>query len=179
MQVCPNFPLAEELIRSFSSDLGDDLPAYVNHVCRVLNYYLALTKPATTVPEVVLIASAFHDLGIWTDHTFDYLGPSVLLAKHYLSSQNLAYLEREVEAVITEHHKILPYTEQPASQVEAFRKADLIDVSLGLVRFGLPSSFVRAVKSAFPNEGFHWRLVTLTAKQFLRTPLRPLPMIHW
>jgi predicted metal-dependent HD superfamily phosphohydrolase len=179
MQLCSKFPRTEELIESFASDLGADLPAYRNHVCRVLNYFSALTEQQGPIPESVLIAAAFHDIGIWTDKTFDYLEPSVRRAKAYLSSRGITHEGAEVEAIITEHHKIRAYRDHHEANVEAFRKADLVDVSLGRVRFGLPPSFVRSVKVAFPNEGFHWRLVALTAGQLRRTPLRPLPMFHW
>ncbi len=179
MQVCPRFPRTEALIQSFASDLGADFLAYQNHVCRVLNYFLALTAPQSTVPESVLIAAAFHDIGIWTAKTFDYLEPSVHQAMAYLSSQGLTHMQAEVEAIITEHHKIRAYQAHHKANVEAFRKADLVDISLGMVRYNLPPSFVRSVKVTFPNEGFHWRLVTLTARQLRRSPWRPLPMFHW
>ncbi len=177
-QLHPRFPLAEELIDSFSSALAGDLAAYRNHVCRVLNFYVALTEQPPP-PPAVLIASAFHDLGIWTDRTFDYLRPSIELARSYLASRGLGDLEAEVRTIISEHHKLLPYTGPFSPSVEAFRKADLVDVSLGMIRFGVPASFVRSVRAAFPNAGFHRRLVGLTARQFVRTPLRPLPMVHW
>ena len=179
MQVCPHFPRTEALIESYAAELGSDLPGYRNHVCRVLNYFMALTDAQTPVPESVAIAAAFHDIGIWTDHSFDYLEPSIRRARAYLVAQNSESMEAEVVALIREHHKLLPYSAHHAASVEAFRKADLVDVSLGMVRFDLPSSFVRLVKARFPNEGFHRRLVNLTARQFLLSPLRPLPMVHW
>ena len=89
------------------------------------------------------------------------------------------HLASEVRLLIVEHHKLLPYKGPYASSVESYRSADLVDVSLGMVRFGMTRSYVKSVKKAFPNRGFHWRLVTLTVRQFLRSPFRPLPMIHW
>jgi hypothetical protein len=52
-------------------------------------------------------------------------------------------------------------------------------VSLGAIRFGVPRAFVRDVKAAFPDRGFHGTLVALAARQLVKTPLRPLPMIRW
>lgn len=179
MPICLTFPRTEQIIQSFASDLGADLPAYRNHVCRALNYFAALTEPQGPLPEAVLIAAAFHDIGIWTDQTFDYLQPSVRRAKAYLAEHSLTHLEAEVEAVIMEHHQIRRYRARYAANVEAYRQADLVDVSLGLIRFGLPASFIRAVQAAFPNAGFHKRLLALTARQLCRTPLRPLPMMRW
>jgi len=53
------------------------------------------------------------------------------------------------------HHKLTRCVEGPDSLPEAFRRADLVDLSLGTIRFGLPRSFVRGVRDAFPNAGFH------------------------
>ena len=178
MQLCQRFTLIEELIGASASELGGDLVAYRNHVCRVLNFYLALVgqpSPSTAI----LVAAAFHDLGIWTDRTFDYLSPSVNLATSYLSAHDLGALEVEVRAIITEHHKLLPYKGEFSPSVEAFRQADLIDLSLGIIHFRLPTSFVQLVRMAFPNAGFHRRLTVLAAGQFMRTPFNPLPMVHW
>jgi len=174
----PTFPLVDEILQSFAAALGGDLPGYRNHVYRVLNYFIAVTGKEA-VPQAVLIAAAFHDLGIWTDHTFDYLEPSIRQARRYLATHDLESLEAEVHALILEHHKLRAYRERFALTVEACRKADLIDLSLGLVRFGVPASRIRSVKAALPDHGFHQRLVALTARQFLRNPLRPLPMLRW
>lgn len=179
MQVIHNFPLANEIILSFKHALGPDFIAYRNHVHRILNFYLALNGSTEQLPEAVEIAAAFHDLGIWTDGTFDYLAPSVVQASRYLASHNQEYLTGEVAALITSHHKITRYQAAHRQSVEPFRQADFVDVSLGIMKFGLPASFIRSVKERFPNQGFHWRLVKLTLRQLLRTPLRPLPMFRW
>jgi hypothetical protein len=71
------------------------------------------------------------------------------------------------------------YTGPQGTSVEPFRQADIVDVSLGLVRFSLPRSFIRSVQATFPDHGFHWMLMRLSMRQLLRTPLRPLPMFRW
>ena len=81
--------------------------------------------------------------------------------------------------MILEHHKVRPYRTTHATTVEPFRQADLIDVSLGRVRFGLPRAFIKTVQSTFPDHGFHGMLIKRSARQFLRSPLRPLPMFRW
>jgi len=178
MQTHPSFPLVEEIINSFAPELSEDLMAYRNHVCRVLNFYLALSGQTAPAPAI-LIAAAFHDLGIWTHRTFDYLPPSLDLAKEYLASHGLTALETEVCAIITEHHKLLSYQGPFLPSVEIFRQADLVDLSLGAIRFGLPFSFVQSVRVTFPNAGFHRLLTRLAVRQFVQSPLRPLPMVHW
>lgn len=173
------FPLADEILGSYAAAIGTDLPGYRNHVYRVLNYFSVLAQPATVIPDTIVIAAAFHDIGIWTDRTFDYLEPSVRQAKMYLAANRLGHLEPEIAALINEHHKVRPYKMAFAAAVEAYRQADLVDLSLGLIRFSVPLAVVRSARAALPDAGFHWRLVTLAARQWVRSPLRPLPMIHW
>jgi hypothetical protein len=173
------FPLVDQLLAPYAPVLGRDFIGYRHHIHRVLNHFLALRGSGAPLPLAVQLAAPFHDLGIWTDGSFDYLGPSVRLARASLTALGLEPHAGEVEALITEHHKLTRYRGPHAETVETYRRADFIDVSLGLLRFGLPRAHLSAVRRAWPDAGFHWRLATLTARQFLRTPLRPLPMVHW
>lgn len=176
------FPLVDALLSPYAATLGPDFIGYRHHILRVLNHYLALQARAgggDALPLAVQLAVPFHDLGIWTDGTFDYLAPSIRLALAHLADEGLDELAPEVQALIFEHHKLRPYRGPYAATVERYRQADLVDLSLGRVRFGLPRTHLRAVQAAFPNAGFHRRLAQLTARQLLRSPWRPLPMMHW
>lgn len=179
LNIALEFPVTDEILTSLAPLIGADLPGYRNHIYRVLNFYVAISGIAGLPSETVQIAAAFHDLGIWTDRTLDYLEPSIHLATEYLDHRQLSHLSSEVTALILEHHKVRPYGFDHALSVEPFRRADVIDVSLGAVTFGLPRGFIKTVKSTFPNCGFHRMLIRLTAQQFLRSPLRPLPMFRW
>lgn len=179
MHIRSTFAIAETVLDKFRSDLGDDFEAYRNHIFRVLNFYSAMAPAGSDPSEAVQLAAAFHDLGIWTDDTFDYLQPSVKRARAHLESSGQLSLLPEVSLLIVSHHKVRPYLGEFASTVERFRRADFVDVSLGLLRFGLPVSFVRKVRAAFPNAGFHGRLASLTFRQLAHHPLRPLPMFRW
>lgn len=120
----------------------------------------------------------FHDLGIWTDDTFDYLVPSIDLAAARLEQEGRDDLIDLVTRMIDNHHKITPAGPKD-DPVEIFRRADTIDVMLGLRRFGVPFKRVREIQRAHPDEGFHLRLVELTAKRTAGHPLSPLPMFKW
>jgi hypothetical protein len=168
----------DEVLRSHSAELGPDHAAYKNHVYRVLNLCVAQSSPDSESIEKIAIAAVFHDLGIWTDRTFDYLPPSIRLASAYLLRTGRAEWAPEVAAMILEHHKISRYRGDAGPLVEPFRRADWIDVSLGLRRFGLTRSGLSPVFSAWPNEGFHRRLLQLSLKRALTNPLTPLPMIR-
>jgi len=171
--------LLDELLERYRAELGADFTAYRNHCARVVNFCAALSSAEAEPLRKMAIAAAFHDLGIWTDHTFDYLPPSERLAELYLKGQNQPEWIGEVTAMIGQHHKVTSWRQEPAALVEAFRKADMVDVSMGLVRYGLPRAFVRQVLAAFPNAGFHKRLVQLFGQRMRTKPWSPMPMMKW
>ena len=179
MPTLSTFALVDDILDSHAQALGPDLSAYRNHVTRVLHFAFAIDPQLQSAAQPLLIAGAFHDLGIWTARTFDYLDPSSRLARDYLKAQGLEPLWPEVDLIIQQHHKLRTYTGPFAQSVEAFRRADLVDLSLGLIRSGLSREFVQAVRMQFPNTHFHKRLVAFTGQQFLRTPWNPLPMMRW
>jgi hypothetical protein len=129
--------------------------------------------------EKVAIATAFHDLGIWTDRTFDYLEPSVAVATAYLAESGRAAWIPEIAAMIREHHKITRYKGDPGWLVEDFRRADWIDVTLGALTFGTPRSLIREAQAAWPDAGFHRLLVRLELRHLGKHPLNPLPVLRW
>ena len=174
-----NLPTVERVLDDHASVLGHDRIAYRNHVYRVVNLCLAVAGDDPVELEKLAIAAVFHDLGIWTNHTFDYIAPSVSLARQYLAARGLADWIPEVEAVIVNHHKITSSRADHRSLVESFRRADWIDVSRGLRRFGLPRPCLAAVTTAWPDAGFHRRLVALTIDRWWQHPLNPLPMVKW
>jgi hypothetical protein len=81
--------------------------------------------------------------------------------------------------MILDQHKVTASRGARDSLVELFRRADWIDVSRGLRRFGLPRTFIAAVGARWPSAGFHRRLVELTNDRFRKHPLSPLPMVKW
>ena len=174
-----SLPTVEEVLDDHAAELGHDLTAYRNHVYRVVNLCLAMATDNRVELEKITVAAVFHDLGIWTNHTFDYIAPSVALAREHLAARGMADWIPEIEAMIVDHHKVTPSHAHPQSLVESFRRADWIDVTRGLRRFGLPRTFIARVDAAWPNAGFHRRLVQLTIDRFLKHPLTPLPMVKW
>ncbi len=127
--------------------------------------------------EKIIIAGCFHDLGIWTNDTIDYLKPSIALAKTHLDNVNKSEWSHEIELMIDMHHKLWRARNCEYPLVEVFRKADWVDVSIGFRTFGLSREYIRTVQAAFPNLGFHKSLVRLAKLQFKRNPLNPLPML--
>jgi hypothetical protein len=174
-----SLPTVDEVLDAHASELGHDFIGYRNHVYRVVNLCLAIEGDRRVELEKIAVAAVFHDLGIWTNKTFDYIAPSVALARAYLAARGLADWIPEIEAMIADHHKVTPSRAAPHSLVESFRRADWIDVSRGVRRFGVPRTFIAAVVATWPSAGFHRRLVTLTLDRFRKHPLTPLPMVKW
>ena len=174
-----NLPTVEEVLDNHESQLGHDLIAYRNHVYRVVNLCLAIVGDSRVEIDKLAVAAVFHDLGIWTNNTFDYIAPSVAIAHKHLADRGMADWIPEIEAMIVDHHKVTPSPANPHSLVEPFRRADWIDVTRGIRRFGLPRTLIATVATMWPSAGFHRRLVELTIDRFWKHPLNPLPMVKW
>lgn len=174
-----NIPLLEEILGNWKNELGNDYEGYKNHVYRMINFCFALHDYTAEERDKIIIAGCFHDLGIWSDKTFDYLPPSIVLAGEYLRQNKLENWFPEIELMIGMHHKLRNYRETEPLLVETFRQGDLVDFSLGFVRCGLPKSYIKNVKKQFPNAGFHKCLVRTASKWFLQHPLNPVPVLKW
>ena len=165
----------EELLQKFESAIGVDYDRYNNHVyCVFLN--CLLLDSSKTNEEKYAIAAVFHDIGIWTDHTFDYLNPSIEQVKIYLTETGKQDWIDEISQMIYWHHKLSTYQGKYEKTVETFRKADWIDVSLGVLTFGADNQQIKENRKKLPNLGFHLFLIKETAKNFVRHPFKPLPI---
>ncbi len=172
-------PLLEEILSKWRKDLQNEYLGYRNHVYRVIHFCLAIRKCTAQEQDKIIIAGAFHDIGIWTNNTMDYIPPSIHLAGEYLRSKNIENWSNEIKLMISEHHKIRLYKDESYQLVELFRKGDLIDVSLGLFTFGIPKEFIKNVKAKFPNENFHKNIGKRMASWMIKHPLIPAPMVKW
>ena len=169
-------PAVDDVLSGHAPALRDDFLAYRNHVYRIVNLCVEIVGRSEL--ERIAVAAVFHDLGIWTNGTFDYIAPSIALAHDYLVARAREDWTAEIDGMIADHHKITPSTAGPDSLIEAFRRADWIDVTRGRRGFGIPHPFVARLFATWPSAGFHWRLVTLTLDRFRSHPLTPLPMVR-
>jgi hypothetical protein len=168
----------DELLNAHADVIGHDFVGYRNHTYRVANLCLEWSSPQPDRLEKIAIATAFHDLGIWTDGTFDYLQPSIRLARAHLTQAGRTEWSAEISSMILEHHKISPCRQGSHALVEPFRRADWLDVSMGLTTSGSSRALVRELFSVWPSAGFHKRLIQLALHRWQAHPLSPLPMIR-
>jgi len=172
-------PTIDDVLRVHREALAADFDGYRNHAYRVANCCLAqLSEPGPETLEKIAVAAVFHDLGIWTARTFDYLEPSVDLALTHLERVRCTGWTREVAAMIREHHKVSRYRGDQGVLVETFRRADWVDVSRGTLTFGVSRAFIRRVQGTWANAGFHRRLVQLGLRRLRTHPWSPLPMVR-
>ena len=168
-------PSIEALLQKFRPVIGAEYDKYRNHVYRVFLNCLLLDSDKNN-EEKYALAVVFHDIGIWTNHTIDYLDPSIEQARIYLTEVGQPEWIEEITAMIYWHHKISTYRGKHEKTVENFRKADWIDVSLGLLTFGADKRMIRKNRAMLPNLGFHLFLTREITKNFFGHPFNPLPM---
>ena len=169
--------IVDQLLQEHSVQLGKDFTAYRNHVYRVVNLCLNLIDDDKHL-EKIAIAASFHDIGIWTDNTFDYLQPSCRVAHEQLSSHGRTEWSPEISEMILQHHKISRYRGDHELLVEGLRRADWVDVTKGVLTFRLPRETINAIISRWPSAGFHRRLLQLELMRIKTHPLNPLPMLR-
>lgn len=179
MQIENSFPLLDSILDKWQQIIGSEFVAYKNHCQRMINFCFILHQCSEEDKKKIIIASAFHDIGIWTNNTVDYIPPSIPPAIEYLNKNGLESWSEEISLMISEHHKLRLYNDKPFPLVEVFRKGDLVDFSLGMVSFGIDKNVIKQVKNQFPNSGFHKFLLKIASKWFLRHPLNPAPMMKW
>jgi hypothetical protein len=179
-EVVHTHSLAEEILESYryrahGDDVGFD--AYKAHVYRVFNFARALSGDAPGRDDKLAIAAAFHDLAVFD--TLDYLAPSIVAQDAWLQRTGRADWSDELAVMVAEHHRFTRYAapRPHADLVEAMRRADLVDVSQGLVRFGLPAAFVKEVRGSFDAGVFFRRVIPAGAVRTVRT-LHPLGFLR-
>lgn len=172
--------ILDQVLQEHAAALGGDFVAYRNHACRIANFCIALAPGPVDRDQLekIGIAAAFHDLGIWTHGTFDYLAPSIAQALAFLERLGRQDWQAEIEAMIADHHKITRSRRDERWLAEAFRRADWADVTLGLRRFGLPRELGRQARERWPVAGFHRLLLRLSLGRLLTHPSDPLPMFR-
>jgi hypothetical protein len=142
-------------------------------VYRVVNFARALAPDEPDRDDKLAIAAAFHDLAVFD--TLDYLVPSIEAQDAWLQQTGRESWSDELALIVAEHHRLAGYgpTRPYARLVEAVRRADLVDVSQGLIRFGLPSSYVKEVRATFDAGVFFKRVIPLATLRAVRKFQQP------
>ncbi|MFY0599670.1 MAG: HD domain-containing protein [Cyclobacteriaceae bacterium] len=162
------------ILKTYEKHLDGDFDAYHNHALRV--YYYARTLLLMKENRKLAIAAAFHDLDIWVKGDMDYLKGSAEFAKGYLKENKLSFLPDELEFIISNHHKLTRI--KGNIEAEAFRKADLIDLTSGWIKFNIPNSLITEMERKVPRLNFSKIILKKVVTHAFRNPTRPFPMIR-
>lgn len=154
-------PRVEELLAPYEHLIGKDFPGYRNHVYRTITYAMHFLGNSIEHEPLVETAFVYHDIGLWTDHALAYLEPSEAAALADNERCGWGLDPEALRGAIHWHHKVFRYRGHHEQVIEACRKADWIDASMGMVRKGMSRAAVAQVEAVFPNEGFHAALLRL------------------
>jgi len=171
--------LIDSILTPWQACIGADYLGYRGHVYRMFHFCLALRPTSEDDKTKLAIAAAFHDIGLWSAHTTDYIPPSEREVNTWLAANGRQHWQEEIDLMIRFHHKLRPFPEDRFPLVELFRKGDLVDFSAGVFKCGLPAADVRAVQAAFPNHGFHRFLLKGAREWFAQHPFSPPPFLTW
>ena len=176
-EILDTHPLIEEIFATHREHAcGDDAgyEGYRGHAYRVLNLARAIVPDDGERDDKLAVAAAFHDLDAFS--SLDYLASSIRAQDAWLQRTGRSAWAPELAVVVAQHHRFTPYRGAHATLAEAFRRADLADLSFGLICSGIPRSHVRAVRAAFDVGTFFTRVVPRAiGRNLVRHPLDPLP----
>lgn len=147
----------DALARLRSATGGADRPMERHCLrCRRIAAELAGRRGWVIDGEVLTVAAILHDAGLYPDVSTGgvYTADGAALARRILADHG--WSEQRIElcaAAIDRHHELRPQLRR-GPEVEALRLADLVDVSNGLIRFGLDRAWLRALNDAVPRAGF-------------------------
>jgi hypothetical protein len=134
---------------------------------------LATARDAEVDREVLLIAGLLHDVGLYDEAS---RGGVYVLEGAEFTAELLRQQGWEEDRVrlcfdaVERHHELRSQWERGA-EVELIRRADLVDVSAGLVRFGLSREWLRDLFKSISREGTYRTIGYEVARVLRHRPL--------
>jgi hypothetical protein len=123
--------------------------------------------------EALMIAGLIHDIGLYDDASEG--GVYVTDGRHF-AERMLAGHEgwtperlRLLGDAIERHHEVRSQWSAGA-EVELMRRADMIELSSGLVNFGLDRGWIRGLWASVPRQGIYGEVGKMVAKALRERP---------
>jgi hypothetical protein len=179
MEILEYDPTIDGVLESWMQRLGTDFAGYRNHVYRVFNYARVLTKDAGRDSEIIAVASAFHDLGVWTHSTLDYLEPiraPCHRARVRRRAPNVGAYDRADDRHAPQAAAVSRRGGTARRGIPA--RGPLRPRVRGAVRAGVDRGYARELNARFPDEGFRGGIARLLLGWMVTHPRRPLPMMR-
>jgi hypothetical protein len=135
---------------------------------------LATARGVTVDREILLIAGLLHDIGLY-DEASDggvYVREGAEFTAELLRARG--WDEDRIRLcfdAIERHHELRPQWDR-GDEVELIRRADLADLTSGLVGFGLSREWLRDLFRSVPRDGTYDTIGREVAKQLIHQPLQ-------
>jgi hypothetical protein len=135
---------------------------------------IATARDLTVDREILLIAGLLHDIGLYdqASHGGTYVVDGAEFTADLLRGQG--WVEDRIRLcfdAIERHHETRTQWDR-GSEVELIRRADLVDLTNGLVRLGLTREWLRDLFESVPRKGTYPTVGREVAKQLLHRPLK-------
>ncbi len=146
--------------------------------CRRIASELARRHGWVIDGEVLTVAAILHDIGLYPSVATDgvYTRDGADLARRMLPRYGWSTERIERCAMAVDRHHELRNQLAGGPEVEALRRADLIDVSGGLVRFGIERAWLRRLRAEVPRDGLAGELRREVGRALRERPMT-LPRI--
>lgn len=130
--------------------------------------------------EVLTVAAILHDIGLYpaVSRGGVYTADGAALAREVLSAYGWTPERIELCAVAIDNHHELRNQLVRGPEVEALRLADLVELSGGLLTFGLDRHWLYELGRAVPRRGLVGELFREVGRAIRERPLT-MPQIFW
>jgi hypothetical protein len=151
-------PAERACLRAMRDAAGARAPTMERHCLRQFAIAERLAGSRAFDRELLVCAVWLHDAGLFTASRHAYVTEGALLAARVLAPFDWPAdrLQRCMDAC--EQHHAPRSRSSMGLEVELVRQSDLVDVSAGLVAFGLGRSWLRQLFRDIPRTGF-WRMI--------------------
>jgi HD superfamily phosphodiesterase len=171
--------VALERLREIIGETGGPMERHGLRVFLIADR-LAIARGVEVDREVLLVAGLLHDVGLYdqASHGGVYVREGAEFTAELLRGQG--WDEKRIRLcfdAIERHHEIRSQWDR-GPEVELVRRADLVDLTSGVVRFDLSREWLRDLFRSVSRDGTYPTIGREVAKQLLHRPLQ-FAQIFW
>jgi hypothetical protein len=164
-------------LRTATGEIGGPMERHSLR-CRHIAAEIASRRSWILDGEVLTVAAILHDVGLYPGvaSADAYVADGAALARALLERHGWSPTRINLCAEAIDRHHELRGQRHRGVEIEAVRLADLVDVSGGLLRFGLDREWLRALRRRIPARGLGGELAREVGRALRERPLT-LPRI--
>lgn len=141
--------------------------------CFLLAERMAADRGLMVDHEILLVAGLLHDIGLYEGASAGgvYTTEGAEFAEHLLAGRP-GWDERRLALcrdAIDRHHEVRTQWEDGA-EVELMRRADMTELTSGVVNFGVSRGWIRGLWKAVPRDGLYPHIAAMVGKALRERP---------